>query len=210
MNNSGARISMLNVKQLNFFDFLYLVQDNDSRVILIKKVRAIVSLLGGVGVIRQYDEYDIDALMKIWLDTNIQAHNFIPSDYWRSNYDMVRKILPYAEIYVYQDDSAKQIIGFIGLNGNYIEGVFVKETMQSKGIGKMLLDYVKNFKTTLTLSVYQKNKKAIRFYLREKFSIQSENVDDNTEEKEFIMVWNRQIQFVEPFKRKKPHDHEEK
>ena len=38
--------------------------------------------------IRQYDEYDIDALMKIWLDTNIQAHNFISSDYWRSNYDM--------------------------------------------------------------------------------------------------------------------------
>ena len=152
-----------------------------------------MSLLGGVGVIRQYDEYDIDALMKIWLDTNIQAHNFISSDYWRSNYDMVRKILPYAEIYVYQDDSAKQIIGFIGLNGNYIEGVFVKETMQSKGIGKMLLDYVKNFKTTLTLREYQKNMKAIRFYLREKFSIQSENVDDNTEEKEFIMVWNRQI-----------------
>ena len=152
-----------------------------------------MSLLGGVGVIRQYDEYDIDALMKIWLDTNIQAHNFISSDYWRSNYDMVRKILSYAEIYVYQDDSAKQIIGFIGLNGNYIEGVFVKETMQSKGIGKMLLDYVKNFKTTLTVSVYQKNKKAIRFYRREKFSIQSENVDDNTEEKEFIMVWNRQI-----------------
>ena len=47
-----------------------------------------MSLLGGVGVIRQYDEYDIDALMKIWLDTNIQAHNFISSDYWRSNYDM--------------------------------------------------------------------------------------------------------------------------
>jgi len=33
------------------------------------------------------------------------------------------------------------------------------------------------------LNVYQKNKKAIRFYLREKFSIQSESVDDNTGEK---------------------------
>ena len=152
-----------------------------------------MSLLVGVRLIRQYDEYDIDALMKIWLDTNIQAHNFISSDYWRSNYDMVRKILPYAEIYVYQDDSAKQIIGFIGLNGNYIEGVFVKETMQSKGIGKMLLDYINKFKNTITLKINQKKKKAIRFYLREKFSIQSENVDDNTEEKEFIMVWNRQI-----------------
>ena len=142
-------------------------------------------------MIRQCYECDIDALMKIWLDTNIQAHNFISPDYWRSNYDMVRKMLPYAEIYVYEDDSIKQIVGFVGLNNNYIEGIFVKEIMQSKGIGKLLLNYVKKIKPTLTLSVYQKNKKAIRFYLREKFSIQSENVDDNTGEKEFIMVWNR-------------------
>lgn len=31
----------------------------------------------------------------------------------------------------------------------------------------------------------------MHFYLREKFIVQSENVDDNTGEKEFIMVWNR-------------------
>lgn len=142
-------------------------------------------------MIRRYDECDIDELMKIWLDTNIQAHTFISSDYWRSNFDMVRKMLPNAEIYVYEDDSAKQIVGFIGLNGNYIEGIFVKEIMQSKGVGKLLLNYVKKIKPALTLSVYQKNKKAIRFYLRENFSIQSENVDDNTGEIEFIMVWNR-------------------
>ena len=43
----------------------------------------------------------------------------------------------------------------------------------------------------LILSVYQKNKKAIRFYLREKFSIQSENVDDNTEEKEWALSTKR-------------------
>lgn len=142
-------------------------------------------------MIRRYDECDIDALMKIWLDTNLQAHTFISSDYWRSNFDAVRKLLPFAEIYVYEDDSIKQIVGFIGLNGNYIEGIFVKETMQSKGIGKLLLDYVKKFKPALSLNVYQKNKKAVRFYLREKFSIQSENVYNNTGEKEFIMVWNR-------------------
>ena len=50
---------------------------------------------------------------------------------------------------------------------------------------------MKKVKSTLRLSVYQKNEKAIKFYLREKFSIQSEKVDDNTGEKEFIMVWKR-------------------
>ncbi len=48
-------------------------------------------------------------------------------------------MLPHAEIYVHEDDCTKQVDGFIGLNDDYIEGIFVKETMQSKGIGKQLL-----------------------------------------------------------------------
>ena len=39
-------------------------------------------------------------------------------------------MLPHAEIYVHEDDSTKQIDGFIRLNNDYIEGVFAKETMQ--------------------------------------------------------------------------------
>ena len=81
---------------------------------------------------------------------------------------MVREMLPHAEIYVHEDDCTKQIDGFIGLNDDYIEGVFVKETMQSKGIGKQLLNHAKEFR--LKLSVYQENEKAIKFYLREKLS----------------------------------------
>ena len=44
-------------------------------------------------MIRQYNEDDIDAVMQIWLDTNIRAHNFISSGYWRINFDMVREML---------------------------------------------------------------------------------------------------------------------
>lgn len=142
-------------------------------------------------MIRQYNEGDLDAVMQIWLYTNIRAHNFISSDYWQSTFDMVKEMLPHAEIYVHEDDCAKRIDGFIGLNDDYIEGIFIKETMQSKGIGKQLLNHAKEFKSKLKLRVYQRNEKAIKFYLREKFSIQSESVDDNTGEKEFVMIWNK-------------------
>ena len=104
---------------------------------------------------------------------------------------MVKEILPRAEVYVYEEDDLHQIIGFIGLTNNYIAGVFVKEAAQSKGIGKQLLNYVKKFKSVLSLSVYQKNIRAISFYQREKFTIQSENMDDCTNEKEFIMDWSK-------------------
>lgn len=142
-------------------------------------------------MIRKYVDGDIDAVMQIWLITNIQAHCFISPDYWQSNFDAVKEMLPLAEIYVHEVDNTNQIDGFIGLNDDYIEGIFIKEVAQSKGVGKQLLDHVKKVKSTLKLNVYQKNERAIQFYLREEFSIQAESVDDNTGEKEFIMIWKR-------------------
>ena len=56
-------------------------------------------------------------------------------------------------------------------------------------IGKQLLDYAKAIKNELTLTVYAKNTRAINFYHREQFSTGSEKTDDNTGEKEFVLVW---------------------
>ena len=56
--------------------------------------------------------------------------------------------------------------------------------MQSCGIGKLLLDYIKDKKVRLQLNVYQKNTRAISFYQREGFIIQCEGLDEATGEKE--------------------------
>ena len=142
-------------------------------------------------MIRTFRESDLSAIMKIWLDTNIKTHNFISEEYWTSNYDMVKEILPKAEIYVYEDDVTNLIDGFIGLTDCYIAGLFVKDTAQSKGIGKQLLDYAKSIKSEMWLSVYQENVGAVHFYKREQFQIKSESVDDNTNAKELIMIWKK-------------------
>ena len=138
-------------------------------------------------MIRKLQENDIDIVMKIWLDTNIKTHNYIDSSYWIENYNYVKDAILNSEVYVYVDNSI--LCGFIGLSNNTIEGIFVKSDMQSKGIGKMLLDYVKNLKDNLFLNVYQKNKYALKFYQREGFSIKSQQVDVSTNEIEYIMLW---------------------
>ena len=142
-------------------------------------------------MIRPFRRNDLSSVMQIWLDINIKAHSFISKHYWMDNYDMVKKILPQAEIYVYENNGTKEIEGFIGLTDNYIAGLFVKEDMQSKGIGKQLLNYAKGIKSNMYLRVYNKNIRAIQFYQREQFVVQSENTDDNTNEKELVMAWSR-------------------
>ena len=72
-----------------------------------------------------------------------------------------------------------------------IRGIFVAEEMQSCGIGKLLLDYIKDKKVRLQLNVYQKNTRAISFYQREGFIIQCEGLDEATGEKEYTMLWKQ-------------------
>ena len=138
-------------------------------------------------MIRKLQKADINRVADIWLKTNLKAHFFIPEQYWISNYEFVKEMLPQAEVYVYEDD--RMIQGFIGVSDEYIEGIFVSDEMQSCGIGKMLLDYIKDKKDKLQLKVYQKNVRAMSFYQREGFTIQSEEMDEFTREKEYVMNW---------------------
>ena len=83
------------------------------------------------------------------------------------------------------------IVGFIGINENYIEGIFIDTNNQCKGIGTSLLNKVKENRDNLTLSVYKKNINAINFYKKNDFIITSENIDKDTAEIEYTMTWNK-------------------
>lgn len=140
-------------------------------------------------MIRELHKADIDKVADIWLDTNIKAHYFIPAEYWKSNFELVKEMMLQAEVYVYEDN--REIQGFIGMTDEYISGIFVCGEVQSQGIGKCLLDYAKSKKKKLLLNVYQKNARAISFYQREGFDIQCSDLDEATGEKEYVMVWEQ-------------------
>lgn len=140
-------------------------------------------------MIRKLRKTDLDEVAYIWLHTNKKAHDFIAETYWDEHFEMVEGMLGDAEIYVFEEQG--QIKGFVGLDGEYIAGIFVREKEQSLGIGKQLLDFVKSLKGQLKLNVYQKNERAIKFYTREQFEIRDEQTDEATGEAEYLMLWKK-------------------
>lgn len=129
-------------------------------------------------MIRKFKNSDINKVMDIWLKTNIEAHNFINTEYWKNNFDLVKnEYFPISETYIYEEN--EEIKGFISiLNKNYIGALFVDLKYQSKGIGKSLIDYCKNLYTELSLEVFKENIKAIKFYFKNNFIIISEEKTD--------------------------------
>lgn len=60
-------------------------------------------------MIIEFREQDLENVMALWLETNIAAHSFIDSEYWKSNYDAVKAMMPSATIYIYKQNIESKI-----------------------------------------------------------------------------------------------------
>ena len=142
-------------------------------------------------MIRKFREEDTVKVMTIWTKGNFEAHSFIDKDYWLLNFNKVKdEYLKRAETYVYVEDDI--IKGFISLlDGYFIGALFVKKEYRRQGIGRKLINFVKDKYDKLELQVYEKNVNAMLFYASLGFVNKKIQIDDNTNEKEYVMEWDK-------------------
>lgn len=142
-------------------------------------------------IIRAFKADDLNDVMDIWLNTNIKAHSFINENYWISNYELVRsQYIPNSTTYVHEDEG--KVNGFLSImDESFIGAIFIDSEYQSRGIGRVLINYAKEKYDKLSLAVYEENKRALEFYKREGFKVTLLQVDEATGRKELIMEWKR-------------------
>lgn len=132
---------------------------------------------------------DLDQIAGIWLDSNITAHNFLPKKYWEDQFPWVKHQIAQAQVFVAEE--AGKIEGFIGLDGDEIEGLFVRAEARGRGVGSSLLNNTKNYHRHLSLYAYQKNQPAVRFYQAQGFKIAKAGEDPDTGESDYLMIWDK-------------------
>lgn len=141
--------------------------------------------------IRKLETKDIDTVVELWYETSIVAHDFIPANYWKKHKDSMASIyLPNSETYLAIEN--EKIAGFISMAENFLAAIFVDQKVQGKGIGKRLLNFIKEERTSIQLKVYKKNTKSIEFYKSQHFSIISESKEKETGENECLMEWSKE------------------
>lgn len=138
-------------------------------------------------MIRKLTNADIDKIMDIWLESTVNAHDFISIKYWENNYKVVKDLyIPIADTFVYEEEG--EIKGFISIiNNEFIGALFVDVKFQGIGIGTKLIDHsIRKYKK-LTLAVYKENKKSVEFYTRKGFKIIEEGLNEDSGYPEYIM-----------------------
>lgn len=100
-------------------------------------------------MIRKFETQDLGTVMQIWLHGDLDAHAFIAASFWRGHFEIVRDMLPQAELYVHENEATRQIDGFIGLTENHIEGIFVAKSAAFQGHWKSTVGVCKVAQTAL-------------------------------------------------------------
>ncbi len=140
-------------------------------------------------IIRKYNEFDLKRVMRIWYDGNLEAHDFIDKEYWDRNFGYVKRALSEAEVYVYEING--YVVGFVGIDEGYLEGLFVDKEYRGLGVGTKLVDYIKERYDFFTLHVFENNYGAVTFYENRGLIKKEESIHEDLGEVEYLMYYRR-------------------
>ena len=143
-------------------------------------------------IIRSFNDMDLNRVLKIWYEGNLEAHDFISPSYWDRNFNYVKRNLPLSEVYVYEIDG--YVVGFIGMDNGYVDGLFVDKEYRGTGIGTRLLNYIKEENDFFTLHVFENNYGAVTFYENRGLIKKEESVHEDLGEVEYLMYYRKKKQ----------------
>ncbi len=128
--------------------------------------------------LRPYAPEDREDCLAIWEAASRHGHPFLGEDVLARQRDLVGDVyLPRARTVVAEREG--RIVGFIGLIGTFIGGLFVDPRAHGRGIGRHLVLHASNLKGELAVEVYEANQGARAFYERLGFiAVSRREVDD--------------------------------
>lgn len=128
--------------------------------------------------IRTAQTEDHPVLLAIWEQSVRASHDFISDRDIHSLLPVVRdQALPNLEVWVLCNEASTPI-GFMGLDGNKLEALFIAPSSFRQGGGKAMLEHARRLKGQLQVDVNEQNPCALAFYLSNGFAITGRSATD--------------------------------
>ena len=122
--------------------------------------------------LRPYDRSDEAAVVDLWIETKRVAYPYLPTEQTHTREDDLGffrdHIAPRCEIWLAEDGG--RLLGFLALEGSYVDRLYVAPAAQRSGVGEALLAKAKERSPGgLSLHTHQQNVSACAFYEKHGF-----------------------------------------
>ena len=124
--------------------------------------------------LRPYTPEDEPAVVALWHEAKRHAYPYLPTE---QDYTLETdsaffraEIAPRCEIWLASSEDGGSLLGFLALEGSYLDRLYVHPSGQRAGVGRALLDQAKLLSPEgLRLHTHQQNLSACSFYERHGF-----------------------------------------
>lgn len=118
-------------------------------------------------MIREYSQGDLRKIAGVWLRSGQAEYHYLSAfqalDEMKAKEVFRHIIQDKCRIWVYE--SNEDILGFMAMNGDFVDRLYVDPGSQGKGIGSAFIEYAKSiYPSGLKLKTHQLNKRACAFY----------------------------------------------
>ena len=121
----------------------------------------------------------IKKLLNVWEDSVKATHHFLSDEEIEKIKEYVPQALSSISHLIIETDENENPIAFMGIDGNKLEMLFIKNSQRGKGLGKQLLNYgIKKYNVN-ELAVNEQNPDAKGFYEHMGFKVYKRNELDD-------------------------------
>jgi putative acetyltransferase len=146
-------------------------------------------------MIRKHEEKDLESILDVWYKASTLAHPFLDAAFvTKVKKDMREMYIPNSETWVYEVEG--RVIGFIGMMGNEIGGLFVLPNHHSQGVGTTLVNYILTKQRELEVEVFKKNKIGRAFY--DRFGFKTIKEEMNEESQQIVLMMRYSLDSTTP------------
>lgn len=132
-------------------------------------------------VVRRAEAGEREVLVDIWLRSVRATHTFLSESDIQFYLPLVREALGAGDLDVWVlAAELDQPIGFLGMDGDRIEALFLDPPHRRRGGGRRLVQHARTLSAELRLDVNEQNVDALRFYQACGFVVEGRSEHDGT------------------------------
>ncbi|MBV1894978.1 MAG: GNAT family N-acetyltransferase [Rhodobacteraceae bacterium] len=114
-------------------------------------------------MIREFQDEDTESIISVWRSASAVAHPFLSDSFMDQGEQDIRNIyLKFAETSVTVVNN--KVVGFIAMAEDEIGGLFLSPDFHGQGLGRDMVDLVRESNSSLKVEVFEKNAIGRRFY----------------------------------------------
>ncbi len=126
-----------------------------------------------MAIIREYTPADLECTARVWRRSGQAEYDYLVAFQELDNKkatDVFRRVIQ-ADCRIWVCEIENVIVGFIAMNENTIDRLYIAPEHQGKGVGSKLIDHAKElYPSGLSLKTHQQNKRACAFYEKRGFA----------------------------------------